>query len=89
MQNYINDVPVRVEKIAMLENPTSLGQTNFLFTLSKKGIAAHMTDTGDIYVTTSFLNDLAMEDFIDQEMETFIMENKVEKILFVDTMVTR
>jgi len=85
----INDVPVRIEKIAMLSNPTGMNQTELLFTLAKKGIVAHMTDTGDVYVSVKFLNELTDYAYVEQEMETFIMENKVDNIVFVENMITR
>jgi hypothetical protein len=89
MHYDINDVPVRIEKIALLSNPTGMNQAELVFTLSRKGIAAHITDTGDVYVSVNFLNDLAMYSYVDQEMETFIMKNKVDNIVFVESMITR
>lgn len=89
MHYDINDIPVRIEKIAMLSNPTGMNQAELVFTLAKKGIVAHITDTGDVYVSVKFLNELTDYAYVDQEMESFIMKNNVDNIVFIENMITR
>ena len=89
MHYQVNDVPVRIEKIAMLENPTDMNQAKFLLTLSSLRIPARISDTGDVSVSKEFIHELLMEEFVDDDMHRFILKNDVDSIVFIETLVTR
>ncbi len=85
----IEDKHVRVEKTAMLQNPTDKSQTEFLFFLSMLDIEAKMTDWGDVTVERQFTNELVVNDIISQRMEDFIWVQEVDKIVFVHNYMVR
>ena len=81
--------PVRIERTAMLQNPTKLSQAEFLLTLSKSGIACKMTEWGDILVDTRFTNELVDFNFIDKPMERYVWDKNVDHLIFVSNFTVR
>ncbi len=63
---------VRVEKTAMLQNPTDMSQTELLFRLGMLGVEAKMTDWGDVTVERQLTKELVQNEFISQQMEEYV-----------------
>ena len=80
---------VRIERTAMLQNPTKLSQTKFLLMLSKSGIACKMTNWGDILVDRQFTNELVDFNFIDKQMEIYVWDKNVDHLIFVSNLSVR
>lgn len=80
---------VRIERTAMLQNPTKLSQTKFLLMLSKSGIACKMTNWGDILVDRQFTNELVDFNFIDKQMEIYVWDKNVDHLIFVSDFIVR
>ena len=80
---------VRIERTAMLQNPTKLSQTKFLLMLSKSGIACKMTNWGDILVDRQFTNELVDFNFIDKQMEIYVWDKNVDHLIFVSNLAVR
>jgi len=80
---------VRIEKTAMLQNPTDMNQTELLFRMGMLGIESKMTDWGDVTVERQFTNELVCNEFISQEMEDFVWKYEVDKLVFVHNFMVR
>jgi len=85
----IVDKHVRIEKTAMLQNPTDMSQTEFLFRLGMLKIEAKMTDWGDVTVDRKFTNELVAYEFISSDMETYVWDHEVDKLVFVHNYMVR
>ncbi len=80
---------VRIEKTAMLQNPTDFSQTELLFRFGFLGIEAKMTDYGDVTVERQFTNELVQNEFISQQMEDYVWVHEVDKLVFVHNFMVR
>ena len=89
MHTQINEVPVRIEKVALLSSPNRFTQVTLLLTLSKQGIACRLSGSGDVEVSSSFISDLVREEYIEDGMGDYLSKGKIDKVVFIDNMVTR